>query len=498
MSVGRLLISTVAGFILPTFLIHRLPVTTYSAWVLILQMSAYVGYLDFGLQTGIAKYVAEHDARNDVEALSRRTSAGLALLLVVSIAGVILTLLLAWQAPHLFHDMPPELYRGVRVGLILVGVSTSFGLLCSIFAAIFTGLQRFAVPTSLGLVNRLLFVGVVLGAVFFHLGLAVMGALVAAVNVGSGLLHFVAWRKFAKHVRLSLYGLDYDVLKEMVSFCSALAVFTVAMLCISGLDVTIVGRYDFRQTAFYSIASTPTNFMIAIMGAALAPLLPAASALSVDRSPRQMGEMLARATRYSSTLLVVSGLPLLVGGYWVLRFWVGAGYAPQIVGYLRILVLANVLRNMCAPYANMLVATNSQKIAIASATAEAVVNLTSSIYLARHIGAIGVAYGTLLGSFVGVGMHFALSMHYTHARLAITRTRLFLGGIGRPLMIALPSVLLLPRWWRSGAAAFSVQLWMAWVVSTALLLWFGALDAGDRNALLSFAGRRLNITQAEG
>jgi hypothetical protein len=56
------------------------------------------------------------------------------------------------------------------------------------------------------------------------------------------------------------------------------------MLCVSGLDVTIVGHFDFGQTAFYSIATLPTNFILSIMGAALGPLLPAASALRRARS----------------------------------------------------------------------------------------------------------------------------------------------------------------------------------------------------------------------
>ena len=498
MNVGRLLISTAAGFVLPTFLIHRLPVTTYSAWVLILQMSAYINYLDFGIQSGISKYVAEYDVRDDAVGLNMRASAGLALLLIVSSIGVILTLALAWQAPHLFHEMPAGLYRDVRLGLIYVGVSTSFSLLCSIFASIFTGLQRFAVPTVLSTLNRLLFVAVVLIAVALHSSLAMMGAGVAAVNVITGVLQFGAWRRYARRVRLSLRGLDYGVLWKMVTFCSAIAVLTVAMLCISGLDVTLVGRYDFRQTAFYSIASTPTNFIIGVMGAALAPLLPSASALSVMRSPRQMGELLAKATRYASTLLVVSGVVLLVGGYWLLRVWLGAGYAVQIVGYLRILVVANVLRNMCAPYANMLVATDSQRIAIVGATAEAVVNLGCSIYLARHIGAMGVAYGTLLGSFVGVGMHFGLSMHYTYAKLTISRVRLFLSGMGRPLMVVIPTALLAPRWWRDVAAAFSAPMWLAWAVSTLLLLWFVAIDAEERDSLVRVAERRLRSLAAQG
>ncbi len=483
-SIGRLLISTAVALLLPTFLAHKLSVKTYSAWVLILQMGAYVGYLDFGVQTGISKYVAEFEARNDTKSSSMRASAGLLIMIAASVLGVALTLVLAWHVPDLFIEMPPSLYADVRLSLVFIGLSLSFGLVCSICSAIFLGLQRFGIPMGISLVNRVLYTAVILGAVFLHSRLAVMGLLVAAVNVLTGLLQVVAWRRLASHVQLSLRGIDRDVIKKMLTYCSTLAVWTVGMLCVSGLDVTIVGRYDYAQTAFYSIATMPTNFMISIAGAALGPFLPTASALAVHRTAGQMGEILSKATRYTSILLIVSGIPLLVGGYWVLRLWVGPAYAVHTVGYLRILVLANIVRNTCLPYSSMLIATDSQNVAIAGASAEAIVNVVCSAYLAHHIGAIGVAYGTLLGSFVSVGMHFALSMHFTYSKFSVSRTRLLLVGIVRPVTIAVPSLLLLRSWWSASSPVFGIPTFLLWVVSTGLLVWYVSLNGSERKKLV--------------
>ena len=107
LSVGRLFVSTAVALLLPAYLTHKLPVKTYSAWVLILQMSAYVGYLEFGIQSGISKYVAEFEARKDSIGSSKRASAGLALMLCASVLGVLLTLTLAWYVPHIFHVCLP-------------------------------------------------------------------------------------------------------------------------------------------------------------------------------------------------------------------------------------------------------------------------------------------------------------------------------------------------------------------------------------------------------
>jgi O-antigen/teichoic acid export membrane protein len=251
------------------------------------------------------------------------------------------------------------------------------------------------------------------------------------------------------------------------------------MLFVSGLDVTIVGHYSFGETAYYSVAASPTSFVLMIIAALMGPLLPATSALSVQRSSDQMGKVLLRSTRYATILLLLTGLPFVVLGYLILRVWVGPVYALHSVHFLRILVLANVIRNLCAPYATMVVATSRQRVATASAITEGVVNLVSSIWLARHIGALGVALGTLLGAGAGVAMHFGVSMRYTQSSVAISRIELFVKGMLRPAVIAIPSLLLLWRWWPT-VPSISLQLYAMWGGTTLALAWFVSLTREDR------------------
>lgn len=220
----------------------------------------------------------------------------------------------------------------------------------------------------------------------------------------------------------------------------------------------------------------------------MGPLLPAASALSVQRSCTQMGSILLRSTRYATIIILLTGLPLVVAGYVILRAWVGPIYATHSIQLLRILVVANIVRNLCAPYATMVVATSNQRLATASAVTEGTVNLVASIWLARHIGALGVAIGTLLGAAAGVAMHFGVSMRYTQANLALPRTELFVRGIMRPAVIAIPSALLFHRWCQAGVPSIDAPLYVGWTVSTLLLAWFIGMSKEDR-ALLSHLAR---------
>jgi O-antigen/teichoic acid export membrane protein len=474
---------SLVALLLPAYLTHHLSVAVYGAWVLILQLGAYVSYLDLGIQTGVSKFVAEYIALDDQAGAGRHASAGFASMILAGSLGLALTGFLAWQVPRLFASMPANLYHEVRLGLFLVGSSLSFGLVCAVYSAVFLGLQRYWIPTTVTLVNRASFMAVVIAVVALHGNLAIMGLAVAVVNVATGILQVGAWWKKASHVPMALKMVELTILKRVGRYCSLQSVSTLAMLCIAGLDVLLVGHYDYGQTAYYSIATLPTNFVLLLVGSALSPLMPASSALSTQRSAAEMGDFLSKITRYTVVLLLVTGLPLIVCGFAILRAWVGPEYAAHSLLYLRILVLANIIRNLCAPYATIITATGRQAAALVAAISEAAVNLGSSIYLAHRFGAIGVAVGTLIGSFVGVGLHFAVTMPFTGNTLSISRSKLFLKGLLRPAAIGIPTAVLIPFWW-SSPVAYGLEPAVLWGVSTFLLAWFLGIGSDERKYLI--------------
>ena len=74
----RVLLSVVVAITLPPLLVRHLSQAEYSAWVLILQLSAYIALLDLGLQAVISKSIAEYHAKGDHEAKHRLLSTSVA------------------------------------------------------------------------------------------------------------------------------------------------------------------------------------------------------------------------------------------------------------------------------------------------------------------------------------------------------------------------------------------------------------------------------------
>src|SRR5580693_3987934 len=160
-NVTRLAITSLVSIFLPAYLTHHLAQRTYGAWVLILQLSAYVGYLDFGVQTAVSKYIAEYEAKQDSAGGGRCASVGVVIMLAASALGVLLTIILAWRVPAIFKTMPRALDHDVRVSVLFVGISLSVSLATTVLVGIFLGLQRYRVPMLVTIISRVLFGAVI-------------------------------------------------------------------------------------------------------------------------------------------------------------------------------------------------------------------------------------------------------------------------------------------------------------------------------------------------
>jgi len=480
----RLAGSGVIALALPPFLVRMLPKDTYGAWALLLQVTLYVGYLDFGVQTAVARFVAHSEELGDTDQRDGILSTAFAILTSAAVLGYALIAVLIWQFPKMFPQMPGSLRGPAQIALLFMGGSFAIGLPVSVIYAYFTGVQRNEVPAVMAIVNKVAMAVCVVGVVLHHNGLAAMGAAVAAANLLSYLGAYVALRTLADRVRIRLLLVSKTCVRQIAGYSGTLTIWMVSMLMISGLDLTVVGIFDYKSTAYYAVAATLTNFLAQALGAIFAALLPASAVLAARGDSRRLGTMLVSSTRYGMLILLGMALPLIVAGHFVIRKWAGADYAQHSTLILQVLLIANVIRLCALPYSTLLLGTGQQQKVIVSPLAEGVTNLAASIAGAYLIGAVGVAIGTLIGAFVGVGLHFFYNMPRT-ALISIDRRRLLKDGLLRPLVCAVPFCLLLPFY--SSVVELSrpgeFLLFAASSVGGASLLWNYGLLRSDRHRL---------------
>lgn len=356
--------------------------------------------------------------------------------------------------------------------------------------AAFTGLQEYSFPTILATLSRLLSAATLVAILLVHGSLVQLALVMAGFNVATAGMQFLGWRKYVKaRVDFAFAFFHRQTAGRLVRYAGILTLWTLSGLLVSGLDILIVGHYDYKNTGFYAIASSVTNFMLTIVGSLFNPLLPAVSSLQASSTPSHIGGLLARVTRYCTLLLCLIGLPLVFGAYPLLSLWVGHNYAARSALYLEVLVLGNVVRQLTYPYALVVVATGRQHLATVAAIMEAAVNVIVSVVLVQRIGALGVALGTLVGAFVSLGMHISISMHYTQSTILIRRSHFVFRALVRPLLCLTPSLLFFPFWKQLTMLPANPALIAIAAVLTLAIAWRVGLTADDRRELISTASR---------
>jgi O-antigen/teichoic acid export membrane protein len=429
--------AAVIALVLPAILVRHMTATNYAVWVLVLQVVAYIGYLDFGLQTAIGRYVAFASEKGDATWRDGIFSTAFAALAVASFLGILVVVIVLLAVHRIFPSVPPAFVAPMRICMMIVGISTALGLPASAWNGVFVGLQRYeVVAITVGAGKLLTAAGLAISA-FTGKSLFFMAMTVAAANLITYIAQFVMMRSLAPEVKFRRELITRKMAGELWGYCASLSVWSFAMLLVSGVDILLVGRFQFNAVTPYSVSATLVAFIAGVQNAIFGVIMPHAAGLSAREDSASLGGLLIAATRVGTLLLLLTGLPLIVFAAPLIKLWIGSQFASEGGKILIVLIVANVVRLTGAPYASILLGTGQQKLIVVSPLMEGVSNFIASILLGMKFGAIGVAEGTLIGAFVGVGANVFYNVARTKECISVSRWD-YLRSIAVPGLCAAP------------------------------------------------------------
>ena len=417
--------SALFNLLLPALVVRHLGKLEFSVWTLALQILIYLQLFGFGMQIAMTKFIAQGKEIGDVADQRKTVKAGLMLVSAFVLVAILAVILLVIFYPLLFSNIPPAFVGDFRVCIFVLGVSAAWQLYALIPNGVFVGLQRNIVPVSAVLIIRMLSL-LALWLVLENGG-GLLALSITLATVGAFLVpgSYLFARRWAKYLTIELGAVDWGRFRELWHYCASLAVWNLAMLFVNGVDMILVGHFDFEKVAAYSLAVTFITILVGVLQAVLNPLV--AIAASSFANPLKVGnlpKLLSLSSLGCSALMVVIVSVFFWIGKDVLKLWVSAEYVTDVYLILTVILIAHSIRNALMPFSIFLIAIAEQKKAFVPAVIEGVVNLCASLYLGSRLGAIGIAYATLIGATAGVLASFILVVGKTHV-LTISRTRFF-------------------------------------------------------------------------
>jgi O-antigen/teichoic acid export membrane protein len=484
--------SALVALLLPLFLTRIIDKDVYGTWLLILQLSTYVGFLDFGIQTAVGRYVAHCNELGDIKQRDSIVSTSLVILSVAGVFAIAGISLLAWQLPNLFKDMPFALHRDAQLALLFVGYSLAISLPFNVFGSIFVGMQRYDVPAWIIGSGKLLGgIFVVLMAQSSH-SIVLMGIVMGVANLLTGFWQYFAYRQMARDIKVSFQKVSRNSVMEITNYCAGLIVWSMGMILVSGLDATIIGYFDYKSVVYYTLAASLINFIVGIQSSIFTTMLPNAAALGARKDGEGLGKLLISSTRYATITLILTNLPLILGGKWILTLWIGESYAMNTLLLLQMLLIANFIRQLGTPYAIITMAVGEQKLIMLSPCVEGIINLLISIILVKNIGVNGVAIGTITGGLISLLSHLFYNLPRTK-NIVMPSVYPLLLAIIKPSAALLPLILLSPWLYEDlkqspSSTMNMVSLFLSLIAAmlTFAIMYFYVITNNEKSKLISF------------
>lgn len=439
--------AAVFNLVLPSIVSRHLPTEEFAAWSLALQIVAYINLLGLGLQTATARAIAQSEGRGDTSAMRHTIRAAHSIATWAVAAASATALLLAIFYPLLFPGIPIPLQHSFQLAVLLIGLSTASQLFAIVPMGVFQGLHRNIVYVGVQISVRLLVVALVWAGV--HAGITLLG-LAALLAVGSATLWPAMWQTMRSTLPWStarrVTPVDRGVRRELLDYCASLSVWSVATLLVNSVGVVMVGHIAFAQTGVYSLAMAAATVLAGLLGALFSPLVTTAAALHAQPERRgALPDLLMKSTLSCALLLNLLFMACLLGVREAITLWVGPRFVEPLTPLLLILVGAHALRNLCAPYALMLLATGSHRRALLTAAGEGLCNLVATIALGLRFGIAGIAGGTLVGAVAGIVGALSLNARRT-PELTPRPVRFALSGFVVPLALFAPIDLFIAHW----------------------------------------------------
>ncbi len=470
--------SGLMAIVVPYFLVRFLSGADYAVWLLALQMSAYVAYFDFGLQTAIARFVAQTRHTGDQRRCNEIVSSAGFLLGVVMLAAMAGVLLLVATMPVVFKDAGPAEIAGLRVCIVLIGGSLIIGLPASLLTGILVGYERNEIP-AMAIGGCKLVSGVVVILVARHWqNIGTLAALISGFNLLAYVIQLLAVRRMLPSLHASRTLINRAVVREFVSYCASLSSCSVGMFLVGGVDLTIVGHFRFLDVIPYSTAATLVMFLTGINGHVFSSLLAPAARYHSGGMKKRLGELVLYTTRAAVFLNVLVGIPLVVLATPLLRLWIGDAYAIPAAPILQILVAANAMRLVFNPFNVAVLGTGEQRRLILAPILEGLVNVTASVVGAVVWGAIGVAAGTLIGAIFGFAWAYLYNLRKVQ-EIQLDRGDFARQSLIRPILCFLPAAVVLALLRQIPSTLLWAPLAVALCLSIMVIARWGKLERPD-------------------
>lgn len=396
--VANLAAAALSSLILMPLIVHHIGDRLFGFWTLAATFVGYYSLLDFGLSSAISQYLSLSIGKRDPSESRRVFNAAVRIQSVLGAIALTVTAVLALLAPLFLHDSADAaLFRRV---VAILGVNVAIGFPPRAYAGVLEAELRFDIQAGLGVLGTILRSALIVLALTHGGGVTALAWMTLFATIPVIALQVYFGRAQVSWARIDRTSLSIERTKNFLSYSVYTFLSVIGDVLRFQVDAFVIATIvGLEAVTHYRVASVFTRYYIDLLIGITGIVQPLLSRLYGAQDRQNLEKVFFFATRVSlcCSLFICCGL-VFWGRPFIAR-WMGASYEdaywPLVV--LSIAVFLDVGQN---PSISLLYATFKHRFYTYLNGGEGLLNLALSLMLARSLGVLGVALGTLISAFL--------------------------------------------------------------------------------------------------
>jgi O-antigen/teichoic acid export membrane protein len=446
-------------FFLTPYVVRHLGNIAYGIWILAVSTVSYLNLLDLGMRSAVVRFVSKAQAQDRMQDARDAISGALWFRMLMAGGVGVLSIGLAFLAPHLFK-IPHDLERTAQFTVLLCALGVGVTLVSGMFGAVLAAISRFDLLSGITMGQTLARAGGVLLILSSGHGLLTLACWELAVIVLSGSVTCAVALKIFPSCRVRVRRPSPETLRLLWSYSFTTFLLMIAVQIVINTDNLVVGAFlSVGMVTFYTIGSSLVSYTSQVVGALSTTFTPMASGMEASGRMDDLRGLLLRGTQATLGLVLPISLALVFRGKTFIGLWMGPQYGVISETVLRILMISLYFAIANSTAGSIMMAIHKHKPVANSAIFEALFNLTLSIILVKTIGIYGVAWGTSISMAL---VHLYFWPRYVKKVLDIPIRTFLWDGWGKITVCSIPFALvciLAERYWHArNLAIFFAQI----------------------------------------
>ncbi len=403
LSYVSIIATTLIQLLYTPLLIRKLGQSEYGLYSLINSVIGYLTILDLGFGNAIVVYTAKYRALQKYEEEKRLHGMFFIIFCIIGVIAGIVGLILYFNVDNLFGSTmtDTELHKA-KIMMLILTFNLVISFIFNIYSSILNAYERFIYQKAISILNTILKPIIMIPLLFMGFRSITMVIVITILNIMVLLSNYFYCRN-KLHIKIKYRGFDKIVFKTIFGYSIWIFLGTIVDKINWSVDQFVLGSVcGTVAVSIYSVASSINTLFINLSTGVSGVLLPKVSKMvAKNASPNELTNEFIKVGRIQFYIIFLMTSGLVLFGKQFIIWWVGEQYIDSYYCLLCLVIPLSIplIQNLGISIRQAL---NKHKFASIVNIIVAIINLVTSIFLAKAYGPIGSAIGTGIGMLVSI------------------------------------------------------------------------------------------------